>query len=202
MEFDQQNAPIPKTQLHKYYDTSINYITYLKNRIYINNPKKQSIPLYPSTEYTKYIGSTFELRNNTGNLLCIRYCHTAMSKEKSEILSLSWSPGGRRLISGSKNGQLTLWDGNSFHKEKFLSGSQDGIKCLAWSHNEKWLVVGDVLGDIHFRKPTLDLLFTTKCHDKMIKSISFSPSDNRFLTCSDDSKVKVFINIFLLDMDF
>lgn len=130
MDIDQQNVAIPKVQQRRFYDTSSSYVTYclwhfytfryLKNRVHIRN-HHDMVPIFPSSEYTFLMPAPISIPNDLGSLLTIRYCHTSSSKERSEILSLSWSPGGRRIISGSKNGQLTLWDGSSFHKEKFLS---------------------------------------------------------------------------------
>jgi polyadenylation factor subunit 2 len=44
----------------------------------------------------------------------LTYCaHITKAKNSSPIVCLSWTPGGRRLLTGNNEGEFTLWDGST-----------------------------------------------------------------------------------------
>ena len=38
--------------------------------------------------------------------------HVTRAKNSTPIICLSWTPGGRRLLTGNSEGEFTLWDGS------------------------------------------------------------------------------------------
>ena len=45
----------------------------------------------------------------------LTYCaHVTRAKNSTPIICLSWTPGGRRLLTGNSEGQFTLWDGSTY----------------------------------------------------------------------------------------
>ena len=44
----------------------------------------------------------------------LTYCdHITRAKNSTPIICLSWTPGGRRLLTGNHEGEFTLWDGGT-----------------------------------------------------------------------------------------
>jgi polyadenylation factor subunit 2 len=44
------------------------------------------------------------------------YCaHVTRAKNSTPIICLSWTPGGRRLLTGNHEGEFTLWDGSKYY---------------------------------------------------------------------------------------
>jgi polyadenylation factor subunit 2 len=57
--------------------------------------------------------------------LFLTYCaHVTRAKNSTPIICLSWTPGGRRLLTGNNEGEFTLWDGSTLvvfvHKKSFV----------------------------------------------------------------------------------
>ena len=48
---------------------------------------------------------------------CTRLVSTAINKIRHPINVVSWMPEGRRLVTGSSSGELTLWNGLTFNFE-------------------------------------------------------------------------------------
>lgn len=68
------------------------------------------------------------------------YCaHITRAKNSTPIICLSWTPGGRRLLTGNHEGEFTLWDGSKYNKnnEKInivlcYSNKNKQIKMRGW----------------------------------------------------------------------
>mmetsp|Transcript_4868 Transcript_4868/g.10179 ORF Transcript_4868/g.10179 Transcript_4868/m.10179 type:complete len:140 (-) Transcript_4868:1001-1420(-) len=68
---------------------------------------------------------------------------------------LSWTPGGRRLLTGNQEGEFTLWDGTNFSFELIMSAHDKSFRCMAWSHNQNYLLTSDSGGNIKYWSPPL-----------------------------------------------
>ena len=51
------------------------------------------------------------------NSFCTRFVSTAINKVRHPVNVVSWMPEGRRLVTGSSSGELTLWNGLTFNFE-------------------------------------------------------------------------------------
>ena len=40
--------------------------------------------------------------------------HVTRAKNSTPVICLSWTPGGRRLLTGNHEGEFTLWDGSAY----------------------------------------------------------------------------------------
>ncbi|EFJ39924.1 hypothetical protein VOLCADRAFT_121772, partial [Volvox carteri f. nagariensis] len=63
---------------------------------------------------------------------------------------------------------------------------------MVFSHSGLFLLSCDDMGRVKFSKPTLEVLQVYHVHKESCRSVSFSPSDFKFTTGSDDSTVRVF----------
>lgn len=107
-------------------------------------------------------------------------------------MALSWTPGGRRLLTGNQEGQFTLWDGANFSYELLMSAHDTSFRCMCWSHNQNYLLTSDAAGNIKYWSPSIAPVQSLDSHNgQPIHALSFSPSDTKFVSCGDDAKVRV-----------
>ncbi|CAB4061986.1 PFS2 [Lepeophtheirus salmonis] len=78
-------------------------------------------------------------------------------------ITLAWTPEGRRLITGASSGEFTLWNGLTFNFETILQAHDSPVRAMEWSHT----------------------------HKEAVRSVSFSPTDAKFATSSDDGTVRI-----------
>jgi len=101
-----------------------------------------------------------------------------------------------RLISGSDDEQITLWDTHLFEKKAGLSGHKGGVTAISASSNENYIIVGCKSGILKlWEHHSLDkLLFfpeSEKAHKGEVKDASFSHSADMLATVGDDGVVRL-----------
>ncbi|KAL3784790.1 hypothetical protein ACHAWO_003073 [Cyclotella atomus] len=136
-----------------------------------------------------------------GDMACIQPCSTAFltycahvtrAKNSNPVMCLSWTPGGRRLLTGNQEGEFTLWDGTNFSFELIMSAHDQSFRCMAWSHNQNYLLTSDSGGNIKYWSPSIAPVQSIDSHDgQPIHALSFSPADTKFVSCGDDATVRV-----------
>ena len=122
---------------------------------------------------------------------------------------VSWTPEGRRLLTGSQIGEFTLWNGApsgcssralrshlaspgvSFNFETILQAHDTAIRALVWSHNENWLISGDDGGTVKYWQPNMNNVKATQAHKEPVRGLAFSCTDLKFCSCSDDTTLKI-----------
>jgi len=118
--------------------------------------------------------------------------HVTRAKNSNPIMALSWTPGGRRLLTGNQEGEFTLWDGTDFSFELIMSAHDVSFRCMEWSHNSNYLLTADAGGNIKYWSPSIAPVRSLDSHGgQPVHGLSFSPSDTRFVSCGDDSTVRV-----------
>lgn len=55
--------------------------------------------------------------------------HASLNKVKSAVNALAWTPDARRLITGSQQGEFTLWQGTSYHFENIVQARHLDRAC-------------------------------------------------------------------------
>ena len=115
------------------------------------------------------------------------------AKVQCPVTSLSWTPGGRRLITGNAEGDFCLWDGNSFQFELIMSAHNSPFRAQCWSHSGNFLISTSYKGNLKYWTTSIAPVVSFDAHDETsINDVSFSPSDSKFVTCGDDRSVNVF----------
>eukprot|EP00557_Chaetoceros_sp_GSL56_P012197 CAMPEP_0176485284 /NCGR_PEP_ID=MMETSP0200_2-20121128/4958_1 /TAXON_ID=947934 /ORGANISM="Chaetoceros sp., Strain GSL56" /LENGTH=422 /DNA_ID=CAMNT_0017881919 /DNA_START=474 /DNA_END=1742 /DNA_ORIENTATION=+ len=118
--------------------------------------------------------------------------HVTRAKNSSPVMALSFTPGGRRLLTGNQDGEFTLWDGLTFSFELILAAHDTSFRCMAWSHNQNYLLTSDASGNIKYWSPSIAPVQSLDAHGgNAIHALDFSPSDTKFVSCGDDSTVRV-----------
>ncbi|MEW5304252.1 MAG: hypothetical protein WDW36_006875 [Sanguina aurantia] len=112
----------------------------------------------------------------------------AAIRSKSPIHHVVWTPDGRRCMTGSNNGELTLWDGTTFAFETMMQAHDASpVRCMRYSHHGRLLLSCDDKGRVKIWKDPLDMLHVTTVHREPCRSVTWSPTDIKYATCSDDS---------------
>ncbi len=97
------------------------------------------------------------------------------------VLAVAFSPDGRTLASGSRNGKIRLWDTDTGEHKLTLEGHTDGVTCLSFSLNGHTLASGSWDDTIRlWDAKTGQPLQTLEEHTDGVRSVVFSP-DGRTL---------------------
>lgn len=129
--------------------------------------------------------------NKAETALATKFVHTSTNKIRIPIMVAKWTPEGRRIVTGSRAGEFTLWNGLTFNFESIMQAHDHAISAMAHSHSDEWLLSGDREGVVKFWQPNFNNLNILRAHDAMVRDIAFCPNDTRFVTASDDGTLKV-----------
>ncbi|KAI8904874.1 WD40-repeat-containing domain protein [Gorgonomyces haynaldii] len=122
-----------------------------------------------------------------------KFIHTSTNKVRCPVNAITFTPEGRRLITGCSSGEFTLWNGLTFNFETILQAHDAAIRVMRWSHNDTWMLSGDDTGVIKYWQSNMNNLKAFQAHqqDQVVRDISFSPTDAKFASCSDDGTIKI-----------
>lgn len=73
-----------------------------------------------------------------------------------------------------------------------MQAHDSAIRALEYSHSDEWLISGDHDGVIKYWLPNFNNVENINAHSDPIRDLAFSPQDNKFVTASDDSTLKIF----------
>jgi len=156
------------------------FLTYCAHVTRAKNSNPVMWVLFRSTKWCWLIYLMDMLLNN------VIWTHFLINKTRC----LSWTPGGRRLLTGNQEGEFTLWDGVNFSFELIMSAHDQSFRCMAWSHNQNYLLTSDSGGNIKYWSPSIAPVQSIDSHDgQPIHALSFSPADTKFVSCGDDATV-------------
>lgn len=147
--------------------------------------------LQPHYSYSKELMPPFATPQSPYDSICCRFVHSSASKNRSPVNVVHWFPNGRRLISGTQTGEITIWNGFQFHFENILQAHNSAVRAMEWTPEETVLVTGDQLGIIKFWDQFLYNFNTLPAHKESICDISIAPTGLKFCSCADDSHAKV-----------
>ncbi|KAJ3975700.1 WD40-repeat-containing domain protein [Lentinula raphanica] len=141
------------------------------------------IDLLPPKAYT----------DNASTSLCTKFVHTSTNKIRCPVNVVTWTPEGRRILTGSTSGEFTLWNGLTFNFETILQAHDTAVCTLSFTHSGAYLASADKTGVIKYFEPNMNNLTAWQGSNsrEAIRGISFSPDDRRFATASDDSSVRI-----------
>ncbi|KAJ2034344.1 WD repeat-containing protein 33 [Coemansia sp. S3946] len=150
-------------------------------------PSLKCLPGDPS--YTVDVPPPMFVANEPETSITTRYVQQAQNKIRAPVNVIRWTPDGRRLVTGSYTGELTLWNGLSFNFDTIMQAHDSAIRSMEWSHNAQWMISGDQGGIIKYWQPNMNNVKVFAAHKAGIHGLS--PSDTKFASASDDQQLKI-----------
>ncbi|GAB4531489.1 MAG: hypothetical protein Tsb0014_15050 [Pleurocapsa sp.] len=148
---------------------------------------KETQPNLPdTTPNPQNITATNNLADSSYNL------NQTLSLKTGAVQTLAFNAVDRTIISGSDDGTITLWQGNTIQQQYSWQGHQTAISAIAISPDGKFLATGDEKGTIKIWD-LLDkkLLFTLSEHTDTISSLIFSPDGRTLISSSWDRTIRL-----------
>lgn len=121
----------------------------------------------------------------------VKFAAQAPSKTRSSVNASTWFPDGRRCLTATQAGEFCLWGGQTFQFETIIQAHETPVRTILFTHGGNFLVSGDDAGNVRYWKPNLELVKSTPAHKEPVRQISFSSTDLKFATASDDSTLRV-----------
>jgi len=188
VEFDGKR--LRKTMMRKTVDYNSSFINMLHNRVWARDYRDRRA-VQPDICFYPDIVPPQNLLDSPVNAVTTRFVKTATNKMRCPIFCLSWTPEGRRLITGASSGEFTLWNGLTFNFETILQAHDSPVRTMQWSHNDVWMVTGDHAGYIKYWQSNMNNVKMFQAHKEAIRRVSFCPTDAKFASCSDDGTVRI-----------
>ncbi len=124
-----------------------------------------------------------------------RLCHLeqrTLIGHRAGLLSVSWSPDGQRLATGSADGTARVWQVSEGRELLNLKGHTSGVWSVSWSPAGQRLATAseDGTAKVWDAAGSRELL-TLKDHAGDVYSVSWSPDRKRLATASADGTANV-----------
>jgi polyadenylation factor subunit 2 len=180
----------------EYVDFYPSLVRMMEQRLHVNNNRDRP-NLQPSRDYTRRVLPTSTYHHCPAACMPTRFFHTLQNKKKNGINSVVWTRDGRRLTTGSKNGDFTFWDAISMkYDTQIIPPDGKPIRSMAWSHSGKFMLSGCHGGIVQWWDQGLTPVKKITAHESAdgqhtVRDISWAPFDTKFGTCSDDKTIKV-----------
>ncbi|PRW56172.1 flowering time control FY-like isoform X1 [Chlorella sorokiniana] len=166
------------------------YVTWFERRYLIRCPADVpalppvaagALQLLPPAAYAHQPASSFAMK----------FAGQAPSKTRSSINVATWTPDGRRCLTGTQAGEFTMWSGTTFQFETIIQSHETPVRTMTFTHNGNFLVSGDDSGTVRYWKTNLELVKSVAAHREAVRMLAFAPSDLKYATGSDDSTIRV-----------
>lgn len=182
---------IRKTVHRRTIDYNTTVIKYLENRIWQRDRPEDSKWIIPDALYNCELVTPSAMRDNPMNCVTTKFIRQSTNKVRCPIFCVAWTPEGRRLITGASSGEFTLWNGLTFNFETILQAHDAAVRSMIWSHNDQWMLTADHAGFVKYWQSNMNNVQMYQAHKEAIRGTSFCPTDNKYVTCSDDGTVRI-----------
>jgi WD40 repeat protein len=116
---------------------------------------------------------------------------TQLSGHKDEIMSLAISSDSSRIVSGSRDQTMRVWDGRTF-EEIGLCEHEDEVRSVAFSPDGSLIVSGsDDCTVWIWNARTLEKVTRLAGHEYIVTSVAFFPDGTRIASTSWDCTVRI-----------
>jgi len=111
---------------------------------------------------------------------------------EDSVLSVAFSPDGRRIVTGSEDNTAKVWDAETGRELLTLKGHADVVFSVAFSPDGRRIVTGsyDKTAKVWDAANSRELL-TLNGHDGPIESVAFSPDSRWIITGGRDNTAKL-----------
>jgi len=109
-----------------------------------------------------------------------------------KVHGIAVSPDGKRIVSGSDDNTIKVWDATTGAELMTLRGHDGGVRSVAFSPDGKRIVSGS--GDNTIKvwdAANGEELMTLRGHEGPVRGLAFSPDGERIVSGSGDKTIKV-----------
>jgi WD40 repeat protein len=119
-----------------------------------------------------------------------RRCDISLESHSGEVTSVSWSPVGNKIASGSSDKTIKIWDGKSLELLKTLTGHSRSVYSVSWNHDGSQIASGSNDNTIKIWDSSTGIVLRTLTgHSDLVRSVSWSHDDSKIVSGSDDETV-------------
>ena len=174
-------------------------------RLQVFEDSRERTVLQPHYNYMRKVTIPYSNTRHPEDGVCVHFLKKGIIRGTDRALvkmtSACWSNGGRRLVCGLENGYYGLWENEQFkfykpigvhvHMERGeILGSP--IRAMAWSNHGDFIASGDESGVIKIMNSSIRAAnLNTGAHSNAVQSIDFSHSDSKYVSCSDDTTIRI-----------
>jgi WD40 repeat protein len=106
--------------------------------------------------------------------------------------SLSWSPVGNKIASGSQDETIKIWDGKSLELLKTLKGHSSIVWSVSWNHDGSQIASGSDDRTIKiWDSSTGIILHSLEGHSKLVFSVAWNHDSCEIVSGSGDKTIKI-----------
>ena len=121
-----------------------------------------------------------------------RFDNSILEGHTSYVNSVSFSPDGKRIVSGSSDKTIRIWDATTGKELETLEGHTIAVNSVSFSPDGKRIVSGSYDRTIRIWDATTgEVLDTLEGHTRAVKTVSFSPDGKRIVSCSGDNTIRI-----------
>ncbi|KAH3823225.1 hypothetical protein DPMN_125024 [Dreissena polymorpha] len=161
---------IRKTMVRKTVDYNTCIVKYLENRIW-QRDWRDCRAIQPDSLYQLEMTPPADMHRKPMNCLTTKFMRQSTNKFRCPIFCITWTPEGRRLVTGASSGEFTLWNGLTFSFETILQAHDTSVRAMVWSHNDQWMVTGDHAGFIKYWQSNMNNVKMYQGHKEPVRSI-------------------------------
>jgi WD40 repeat protein len=114
-----------------------------------------------------------------------------MQGHSSFVNSVAWSPDGSRIVSGSYDETVRIWDVANAHEVATLTGHTQSVESVDWSPDGKVVASGGYDKKVLLWDVTTGDVIATLNHPSYVRSVVWSPDGAVLATACDDGKIRL-----------
>ncbi len=114
-----------------------------------------------------------------------------LENHDASVNSVSFSPDGKTLASGSWDDTIKLWDVQTGKEITTLQGHDDSVNSISFSPDGQTLASGSRDKTIKLWNFQTGIITTLRSHGDSVNSVSFSPDGKTLVSGSSDNTIKL-----------
>ncbi|SPO02533.1 uncharacterized protein DNG_05206 [Cephalotrichum gorgonifer] len=119
-------------------------------------------------------------------------CIQTLKGHSSSVYSVTFSPDGRQIISGSVDRTIKIWDRNSGACMQTLKGHGGLVLSVTFSPDGRQIISGSVDRTVKiWDRNSGTCMQTLEGHGGSVGSVTFSPDGRQIISGSDDDTIKI-----------
>jgi WD40 repeat protein len=119
-------------------------------------------------------------------------CLNTLYGNSSCVISVAFSTDGTKIISGSYDNTIKIWNANTGECIKTLEGHSRSVESVAYSTDGTKIISGSMDNTIKiWDANTGECLQTLEGHTSTVLSVAYSPDGTRIISGSYDDTIKI-----------